>query len=79
MLTWQRDAIGTLVAFLTVPFPPVSTRPAYFTVPRVVVLDDGIPTERIAVILFAFQALIACEQGFQRDAGVLARKLVNLV
>lgn len=79
MLAGLGHAIRTLVTIFAVPFTPVPTRPADLAVPRVVVLDDLIPTERIAVILRAFRALIANEQRFQRHVGVLTWELVKLV
>jgi hypothetical protein len=79
MFARQRDAIGTLVTILAVPFSPISTRSAHLTVPGITFLDDLIPTQRIAVILRAFRAFVAGEQRFQRDPSVFTREGVRLV
>ena len=79
VLTGLGDAIRTLVTIFAVPLSPIPTCPAHLTVPRVVFLDHLIPTQRVTVLFRTFRALIAGEQGFQRDVGVLAWELVSPV
>jgi hypothetical protein len=45
MLTRHCDPIGALIALVTVPFPPVSTRMAYLAVPCIPLLNYFIPAE----------------------------------
>ena len=51
VLARERDAIGTTVAVVAVPFPPVATLAADLAVPGTRVLSDIIPAERIPVLL----------------------------
>lgn len=63
VLAGQRDAIGTAVAVVAVPFPPVATLAADLAVPRTSVLSDTIPAERIPILLIvaARAMVIPCE------------------
>jgi hypothetical protein len=51
MVTGERNAIGTLVAALAMPFSPVPTHVAYLTVPATVILDDVPPTKGVPTSL----------------------------
>jgi hypothetical protein len=67
VLTGKRDAIRTLVAAFAVPFPPIPTFVAHFTMPRAAILDDLSPAERIPIRLAALLAGVILEELPQRD------------
>ena len=59
VLAGQRDTIGTTVAVITVPFPPVTTLAADLAVPRTRVLSDIVPAERIPIqLVVAARAMV---------------------
>ena len=62
MLTRKRDAIRTVVAALAVPFPPIPTLAAYFTMPGVAILNGHLPAKGVPVALAALPARMTFEE-----------------
>lgn len=80
VLAGQRYAIGTTVAVVTVPFPPVTTLTADLAMPRTRVLSDIVPAERVPVQFFAAaRATVTFDQFPQRYLGMTAGQLHHRV
>ena len=78
MIAWKGDSIGAFVALLAVPLPPISTLPAYLTVPGMAVLDHVIPAKRVPIRLATFSTHIIPEKLTERDRFTLAGQFVLL-
>ncbi len=76
MFARQRDAIRALVTALAVPFPPISTFPAYLTVPGITIPDHIIPAKRVPIRLAAPLAGIIPEKLSERDRFTSTGQLV---
>jgi hypothetical protein len=76
MLTRERDAVGTSVAVIAVPLPPISTLPAYFAVPTVAILNHSVPAEGEPIGLATDPALIVVEKLLERDGFIFTGKFV---
>lgn len=62
MLAGHGDAIGTLVAALAMPLPPVATLAAHLTVPGAAILYHAVPAEGIPIAFTAFRTKIHAQQ-----------------
>jgi len=49
VFTRETDSIRTFITIRAVPFTPISTCAAYFTMPGAIVLYDFVPTKRIPI------------------------------
>jgi hypothetical protein len=67
VLAGKGDAIGAFIALLAVPLAPISTLPAYLTVPGMTILDHGIPAKRVPIRLATFPTHIIPEKLAERD------------
>ena len=79
MLAGKGDPIGAFIALLAVPLAPISTLPAYFTVPGITILDHSIPAKRVPVYLTAFVAFIIPYQFFEWHLFAAAWQFVRLI
>jgi hypothetical protein len=66
MLARHGDAIGTLVAALAVPLPPIAALAAYLTVSGAAILYYAVPAEGIPVASTAFRTKVHAQKLFQR-------------
>jgi hypothetical protein len=78
VLAGKGDPIGTFIALLAVPLPPISTLPAYLTVPGMTILDHGIPAKRVPIRLATFPAHVITDELNERDRFTLAGQFVLL-
>jgi hypothetical protein len=62
MLAGHGDAIGTLVAALAVPLPPIATLAAHLTMPGAAILYHAVPAEGIPITSTAFRADVHAQQ-----------------
>lgn len=72
MLARKRDAIGTLVAALAMPFPPIPAEVAYLAVPTAVILDDVPPAKGVPIPCAARLTRIMLEELSKRGRFVAA-------
>jgi hypothetical protein len=62
MLARHGDAIGTLVATLAVPLPPVAALAANLTMPGAAILYYAVPAEGIPIASTAYRAKVRAQQ-----------------
>jgi hypothetical protein len=62
MLARHGDAIGALVAVLTVPLSPIAALVTYLTMPGVAILHYAVPAEGIPIASTAFRAKVHAQQ-----------------
>ena len=61
MLAGHGDAIGTVVAALAVPLPPVAALAAYLTMPGATILYYGVPAEGMPIAATAFRTKVRAQ------------------
>ena len=76
MLARKGDPIRAFVTLLTVPLPPISTCPAYLTVPGIAILDHSIPAKRVPIRLATFWALVIIEKLTEQDRSAITGQFV---
>jgi hypothetical protein len=58
MFTRKSHPVTAPVAIPAMPFPPVSTTPAYFAMPTAIVLHYFLPAERIPIDFITFTTTV---------------------